>query len=223
MSDFARARLNMVESQIRPNGVNDPRIVRAMLDVPREAFVPPSMRPLAYIDLEVQVRPAGRDMPARRAMAPLPLARLIQLANVGGGDIVLDVGCATGYSTAILSRLGEAVVALECEPALAEAAGKTLDELGVDNAAVITGPLTEGCAAEGPFDVIVLGGAVAEGPRTLLEQLKPGGRLVAILDEAGVGRGYVYERVGDGFGRRPAFEAGAPPLPGFARAPAFEF
>lgn len=223
MSDFARARLNMVESQLRPNGVRDPRIVTAMLELPREAFVPASMRALAYMDQELPLRPGTAAVPARHLMAPLPLARLVQLASVGVGDIVLDVGCATGYSAAVLARLAESVVALECDGDLAESASATLEEQGVDTAVVVTGPLQEGYPSEGPYDAIVLGGAVPEVPPSLLEQLKPRGRLAAIVFEEGVGRAYRYERVGSGFGRGSAFEAGAPPLPGFERVAAFEF
>lgn len=223
MNDYALARANMVESQVRPNRVTDPRIIAAMLDIPREAFVPASMRPLAYMDQEVPVRPAGEGAPERRLMAPMVLARLIQLADIRAGDLVLDVGCATGYSTAILARLAEAVVALECDPVLAEGASRTLVDLGVDNAAVVTGPLPEGYRDEGPYDAIVLGGSVPEVPPALLAQLKPGGRLVAVVSHGPLGRARLFERVGESFPSRSAFDAGAPPLPGFEIAPAFIF
>ena len=119
MNDFATARLNMVESQVRPNEVTDRRILIAMAEIPREAFVPTSMRSLAYMDEEILLLDASREAPARHLMAPMPLARLIQLAEIEAGDLVLDVGCATGYSTAVLARLAESVVGVECEPALA--------------------------------------------------------------------------------------------------------
>ncbi len=223
MSNYATARLNMVESQVRPNEVTDRRILQAMMEIPREAFVPPSMRALAYIDEEIRLRSAGRDAPGRNLMAPMPLARLIQLAEIEPGDLVLDVGCATGYSTAILARLAESVVGLECDAALAESAGKTLMELGADNAAVVTGALADGYAEEGPYDVILLNGSVPEVPERLLAQLEAGGRLVAILAEGGFGKATLFQNVSSVISERAAFDAGAPPLPGFERAAAFVF
>lgn len=223
MTAYDKARLNMVESQVRPNRVTDRRILTAMLEIPRELFVPASMRPLAYMDQDVPVRSAGREAPARYLMAPMPLAQLIQLADVGPEDLVLDVGCATGYSTAILARLGEAVVGLEQEPTLVEAAARALTDLGVDNAAIVTGDLAKGYAEEGPYDAILLGGAAAEVPEALLSQLKDGGRLVAIIADGGLGKATLFENVGGSISRRPMFDAGACPLPRFQKAPAFVF
>lgn len=223
MSNYATARRNMVESQVRPNGVTDQRIARAMLAVPRELFVPASMRGLAYMDQEVLVRPAGRDAPARTLMAPMTLARLIQLAAVQDDQVVLDIGCATGYSTAILARLAEAVVGVEQEPALGEAASRTLTELGADNAAIVSGAHAEGYGQEGPYDAILLGGSVPEVPQPLFQQLKNGGRLVAILGEGGLGTATLFENVHGDIGRRPVFDAGASPLTGFERKAAFAF
>ncbi|MGI9385071.1 MAG: protein-L-isoaspartate O-methyltransferase family protein [Methyloligellaceae bacterium] len=223
MSDFATARLNMVESQVRPNEVTDRRILQAMSEIPREAFVPPSMRTLAYMDEEIVLHSAGRDAPARHLMAPMPLARLIQLASVEAGDLVLDVGCATGYSTAVLARLAESVVGLECDSGLAETAGKTLMELEADNAAVVTGPLPEGYSEEGPYDAILLNGAVPDVPQSLLDQLKQGGRLVAVLSAGGLGKATLFQNIASMISDRPAFDAGAPALPGFERRATFVF
>lgn len=228
MGDFAKARLNMVESQVRPNGVTDRRILEAMFAVPREVFVPEAERSLAYMDGDIPLAPAQQGGPRRGIMAPMPLARLIQLADIQPGELVLDVGCTTGYSTAILARLAESVVGLECDARLADTATNTLVELGVDNAAVVTGPLQDGYASEGPFDAIVLGGAVQQVPDALLAQLKEGGRLVAIVSgegrtPPGSGRAFVFSRIRSEISRRPAFDAGAPLLPGFARTPEFVF
>lgn len=223
MSNYETARLNMVESQIRPNQVTDGRILRAMATIPRERFVPASMRALAYMDQEVPLRAASRDAPARYLMAPLPLARLIQLADIGASDLVLEVGAATGYATAILARLAGAVVALEQEPALAETAARVLGELGVDNVASVIGPLAEGYPQEGPYDAIVLLGSVPEVPEKLLAQLKDGGRLVAIVADNGLGKATLFEKVSGDISSRAMFDAWASPLPGFERAPAFTF
>lgn len=223
MSDYAKQRHNMVESQVRPNQVTDKRVLAAMLEIPREAFVPASMRAIAYMDEDVVLHPGGRERAARHLMAPMPLARLIQLARIEPQDLVLDVGCATGYSTAILARLAESIVGLESDAELAETASETLVGLGADNAAVVAGPLADGYAEEGPYDAILLGGSVPDVPQSLLDQLKTGGRLVAILSETGLGRAYLFERHATGIHHRPAFDAGSLPLPGFERAREFVF
>lgn len=223
MNDYAAARLNMVESQIRPNQVTDSRLLRALLNIPREEFVPAALRSLAYMEDEFPVAPASRGMPARRLLAPMPLARLIQLADVGPADLVLDVGCATGYSSALLARLAESVVGLECDEGLAELASRTLTELEIDNAAVVTGPLPEGYRGEGPFDVILLEGCVPDVPASLLKQLKAGGRLVTIIAESDFGQAALYRNIGGRTSRRFVFDAGGPQLPGFERENEFVF
>ncbi|MDA7949783.1 MAG: protein-L-isoaspartate O-methyltransferase [Hyphomicrobiaceae bacterium] len=217
MSEYAVARYNMVESQIRPNQVTDEHLLRSLSEIPRERFVPASLQDLAYMEEEIEVAPS------RRLLAPMPLARLIQLADVGRNDLVLDVGCATGYSTAVLARLADSVVGLESDDRLAEQAGQALMDLEADNAAIVTGPLNEGYASEGSFDVILLNGAVPVVSGALLEQLKDGGRLVAILAEAGFGQAYLYRKSGSRVSHRPAFDAGGPLLPGFEREKEFVF
>jgi protein-L-isoaspartate(D-aspartate) O-methyltransferase len=214
MTNFEVQRVNMVESQVRPSDVTDGGIIRAMLDVPREAFVPPAFAPFAYSDGAVPVQRPGRAA-ARSLLPPRTLAKLIQLANIGPRSVVLDVGCATGYSSAVLGRLARRVVALECEPALAREAEARLRELGIGNAVLIEGPLAEGVQGEAPFDAILLGGAVpAVGP-ALLGQLADGGRLVAMVRDGPVCRAYAWQRGGATVDRQPAFEGAAEPLPGF--------
>lgn len=221
MSDYAVQRTNMVESQVRPSDVTDRRIIRAMLELPREAFVPSQMRSTAYMDDDLTLLRADGDQAQRAMMAPRVLAKLIQLAAVEDTDIVLDIGCLTGYSSAVLAKLAQTVVALESDEALAAQAAKVLSEQAIDNAVVETGALIEGVAAEGPYDVIVLEGAVPSVPAGLLDQLKDGGRLVAIRGQGRYGKASLWRRVSTNFDCRPAFDAGAAPLPGFEQATAF--
>jgi protein-L-isoaspartate(D-aspartate) O-methyltransferase len=229
MTNSTQQRRNMVESQVRPSDVTDRRILRAMLEVPRELFVPKPLAALAYMDGPVPVveRPRGSDAgrdpaPVRSLLPPRTFAKLVQLAEIGAESVVLDVGCATGYSTAVLARLARSVVAVE-DAALAAHATGLLRQLGVGNALVIGGPLPVGAPAHAPFDAILLEGAVPEVPQSLLDQLKDGGRLVGVIAAGGApfGQAQVWRRTGKGCDARPAFDAGAEPLPGFARAAEF--
>lgn len=222
MADVALQRKNMVDSQVRPNDVTDRRIINAMLNVPREAFLPTALKPIAYIDETLPLVKAADGAPARGLMAPRVFAKLVQLAEVSESDIVLDVGGLTGYSAAVIARLAQTVVVLESDPALAETATKALEELGVDNAAVVTGDLEVGYPSEGPYDAIIVEGTVDAMPPGLLDQLKDGGRLVAI--ESGIpSEGVIWRRMGRTFDRRIAFEAAAPIVPGFQKNREFVF
>ena len=230
--DSKLQRLNMVESQVRPSDVTDRRIIKAMLDVPREQFVPAAMAPFAYMDESLTVsapepsasRGSANGRPVDRyLLAPRTFAKLVQLAEIGSDAVVLDVGCATGYSTAILARLAARVVAVESNKTLAETARYTLQQQGVTNATVLNGRLTEGAPAEGPFDAILLNGAVETIAPPLLEQLKDGGRLVGVFKEDGLSRAHVWQRAGKVVDARAAFEAGAAVLPGFERHKGFVF
>jgi len=226
MTAYDARRIAMVESQIRPNEVTDPNLLAAMRDLPRERFVPEALQGLAYMDEEIQVLPAREAEPARVLLAPMVQARLIQLAGIEPQDTVLDLGCATGYSTAILARLAAHVIGIEPEPGLAETAKTNLKALGMANAEIIAGSLTAPPAGNGPYDVIVIEGSVPDVPDGLLAQLKEGGRLVAVRTRAPnmrQGKAYLFVRV-DGEARGVAqFDAGASPLPGFAPVPVFTF
>jgi len=218
MSEFVNARRTMVDSQLRTADVVDMRVLDAFLDVPREAFLPESIRPLAYLDADLVVK-AGH--PPRRLLQPMVLARLLQAAEIGATDKVLDVGSARGYSAAILSRIGGDVVALEADPDLGEPALKALSGFG--NVLPASGPLEAGWPAKAQYDVIFLEGAVEVVPPTLVEQLGEGGRLVAVVGYGRTGRATVFLKSEGDVAGRVVFDAVAPPLPGFSAAPTFAF
>ncbi len=219
MTDFAAARRNMVDGQVRTADVTDLRIISAMQEVPRERFVAPAMAQLAYLDLDL---PAGEGATgARRLLKPMVLAKLIQAADLAATDRVLDVGCVTGYAAALLARVAGEVVALEQDAALIARARAAL--AGAANVSVVAGPLSEGWAQGAPYDAILMEGATEIAPETLLRQLKAGGRLVCVLGAGPGAKATLFRRAGAEVGSRPLFDAGAPLLPGFVKPPAFAF
>ncbi len=218
MVDFAAARWNMVESQLRTNKVTDLRVLDAFETVPRELFVPEPLRGIAYVDEDVALG-GGRFV-----MEPRVLARLLQAAEPGPEDMALDLGCGSGYATAILSRLVATVVALEDDAALAEAANRTLDSLEIDNAVVVEGRLAAGYPKQAPYNIILLGGAVAEIPAAIADQLAEDGRLVAVVSAGpGLGRATLMRRDGGVVSSRVLYDAALPVLPGFEPVPGFVF
>ena len=223
MMDFAAARTKMVDNQIRTTDVTSHSVLNAFLSVPREAFVPHNLRPLAYIDEDMQVAAATDGKPARYVMEPSPLAKLLQLAAVGKDDVVLEIGCGAGYAAALLSQLAGSVVAVESDETLANKATATLTELGCDNVAVVVGELEKGYAAEAPYDLIFVNGAVEELPASLLGQLREGGRLVAVVGYGNAARARLYIRAGASFSFTEYFNAAVKPLPGFRKAAEFVF
>jgi protein-L-isoaspartate(D-aspartate) O-methyltransferase len=207
MTDFDRARKLMVDNQLRTSGITDRRVLTAMGEVPRERFVPEVRRPLAYIDEAIGIG-AGRKL-----AAPAPFAKLVQLAEIETGDHVLDLGCGSGYSAAVLGKLAGTVVAVESDASLATEARFTLDATGASNVTVAEGALDTAGKPQGPYDVIVLEGAVTEVPEALFGQLKPDGRLVALIAAAGrPAVAHLFARSGKGIASRPAFDAILPPL-----------
>lgn len=218
MVDFIAARHHMVESQIRTNKVTNPAIIAAMEEIPRERFVDASHQGTAYLDEDL---PIGNG---RFLMEPMILARMLQTLDLQPGDIVLDIGVATGYSSAVISRLASTVIALESDPSFASQTTLNMAELGIDNVVLVEGDLPAGYPAQAPYDVIVLEGAVPEMPTAITDQLADGGRLCAVIDGDGAqGRAVLMIRNGDVVSRRVIFDANTPPLPGFETAQGFVF
>ncbi|MBB4302575.1 protein-L-isoaspartate(D-aspartate) O-methyltransferase [Rhodobium orientis] len=223
MVDFTTARRKMVDSQLRTSNVTHYGVLAAMGEVPREDFVPAAQRSLAYIDEDLLLKDADAGEPARYLTRPAPFARLVQLVAPEADDVALLVGAGGGYGAAVLAKMVSAVVALECDEELAKEAGKTLDELGIDNAAVVVGPLQAGWPGEGPYDVILVDGAVDKLPDGLLDQLKDDGRLVAVEGHGLAGKAIVYTRSDDEVSGRLGFNLALRSLPGFEKEPEFTF
>ncbi len=222
--DHATARRNMVDGQIRPNRVTDPRLIDAMLCLPRHLFAPPALGSRALADEDLPLG-GGRVM-----LQPMMLARLLQLAAPRTGDRALVVGSNTGYGAAVLAHMGLHVVALEQDlrlPALSrhladDAAAGTPGGRGAVRHEC--GPLVAGWPAAAPYDVVVLEGAVPAVPPSILDQLAEGGRLVAVLSGAGrPGVAVLGRRAGGGVGFADGFDCRTATLPGFAPAPGFVF
>ena len=211
---MSNARTQMIEGQIRPSDVTDPRILAALAAVARENFVPRAARALAYADVPVEVAP-GRFL-----MEPRCFAKLLQLAEITAEDRILEVGCATGYSAIVLARLGGRVVAVEQDADMVRIASEALAAKPV---VLVQGALIEGARGEGPFDVIVVEGAIEQVPETLLSQLAEGGRLVAVMNDGPQGKGTLFLKERGGIGRRAAFDATTPVLAGFKKMMGFVF
>lgn len=217
MIDQALARRRMVENQLRPSDVTDRALLAAMGEVPRERFVDTARQAVAYLDEPVPL-PGG----VRLMAAPTSFARLVQLAAIGPGDRVLHFGCATGYGTAVLARLAREVVAIEPDAVLAGRARETLDALGLSRIAVVPGG-ADAVARHGRFDAIVIEGAVEIVPDAMLDALEEGGRLVAVIRDAGRSVAHLFVRSGRDIAGRADFDVVMPSLPGFARPAAFRF
>ena len=216
--DYQTARENMIESQLRTNKVTDEALLEAFGQVPRELFVPEARRGVAYVDEDITIG-SGRHL-----MEPMVLARLLQAAAIEPGDVVLDVGAGIGYASAVAARLAATVVALESAEGLAAQANDRFQELGIDNAIVVTGPLTEGYAKQAPYNVILLNGAVATLPAAITGQLAEGGRLVTVVKpDAGQGKATLAQSRAGHVSSRVIFDAATPRLAGFEPVAGFTF
>lgn len=205
----------MVDTQVRPSDVTKFPIIEAMLAVPRELYLPASRREAAYVGENIDIG-NGRVM-----LEPRTLAKLLDELDIRPDEVVLDIACGLGYSCAVIARLAEFVVGVEDDEGRAEEAQAILSENGVDNAAVIAGALTDGAAKSGPYDAIIVQGAVEEVPATLLQQLKDGGRIGCIFAEGALGVARIGYKTHGGISWRFAFNAGAPVLTGFGKQSAF--
>lgn len=221
MSDFASARRHMVDGQVRTSDVTDLAVIDAMLAVPRENFVPAERRPMAYLDLEIEVSDVGQ--PARRIPTPMLVGRLLQAAAIRPGESVLVAGCATGYSVALAARLTPHVTGLEPDAQLADQCRKNLNGSSYESCTIVTGPIASGAAGGGPYDVILLDGATEIELPDLYRQLKAGGRLVGVFMSPHGRRAEIVTHTHNDFGRRCLFDASAPLLPGLEKRPAFVF
>jgi protein-L-isoaspartate(D-aspartate) O-methyltransferase len=215
MTDFAQRRTMMVDSQVRPNEVTSYPVIEAMLTVPREQFVPDSRQDVAYAENNIDLAP-GRVL-----LEPRTLGKMMDILDLQNSDLVLDIGPGYGYAAALMARIVEAVVAVEDNPDLAAEAEARLAAQDVFNVAVVTGPLVGGCESQGPYDAVLVEGAIEEFPEALTEQISDGGRVVAMFREGQLGVVRVGLKRDGRINWRFAFNAGAPVLPGFARPQGF--
>lgn len=206
----------MVDTQVRPSDVTKFPIIDAMLKVQREDFVPTAKREAAYMGGNLELEPG------RVILEPRTLAKMLDALDINSEELVLDVGAALGYSSAVIAHMAEAVVAVEEDESMASEAQEALAAAGIDNVVVHTGPLVEGAAQHGPYDVIVVQGGVVQVPQDLMDQLKDGGRIVCLFMQGALGEMRIGRKSGDTVTWRSAFNAGAPILPGFGQEAAFQ-
>lgn len=218
-SGYDAARASMLESQLRPNRVIDERLLAAVESLPRELFVPADKKAFAYIDEDIEIA-KGRWL-----LEPMVQARLIQAAQLTGLETVLDIACGTGYSSAVLSALAKTVVAVEQDKALAGAAQALVHQVGKSNVTVLMSEHVRGAAAQGPYDAILINGAVQHIPDALFDQLADQGRLLAVCrnDQTGSGKARRYQKINGKISFEDLFDANVPLAPGFAKPPAFVF
>ena len=216
--NYALARRRMVENQLRTNQIEDARVIAAMGRIPREMFVPAALKGLAYIDEDL---PLGNG---RHLMEPLVLARILQAASLGPQDVVLDVRCGNGYIAGVMSQLASTVIALESDPDLVAESSRLFAELELDNVVVVEGPLRDGYPKAGPYDVITFGGAVADVPEVMFNQLLVTGRIVAVIaPRPKIGKIKVLSRSDGDISQTESFDAFTPLLPGFEPVSKFTF
>lgn len=215
MTDYATRRTMMVDTQIRPSDVTKFPIISAMLSVPRENFVPRDKREAAYMGDNIDL---GGN---RTILDPRTFAKMLDALDIQPTDFVLDIGMGLGYSAAVLSQLGEAVVAVENDQTRFDEASEALGDFGADNVIPHLGELAAGAAEHGPYDVILIQGAVEHVPDTVLAQLKDGGKIACLFAEGALGTVKIGYKLDERMDWRASFNAGAPTLDGFQRHRAF--
>lgn len=213
--DYEAQRVKMVDNQVRTTDVTSHSVLSAFLTVPREKFVPESLKALAYVDKDLEIAPG------RYLTHASPLAKLLQLAAIAQEESVLEIGAGSGYVTALLALLAGKVVGLESDATLAETARTNLSD--VAHVKIVAGDLEKGVASEGPYDVIFLNGAVEEVPEALFQQLKDGGRLVAVIGYGNASRAHLFVREKGAVGGTAEFNTAVKPLPGFRKVAEFQF
>jgi protein-L-isoaspartate(D-aspartate) O-methyltransferase len=215
--DFAALRRNMVEGQVRTYDVTEARLIAALETIPRERFVPEARRAVAYIDQPVPLSPL------RTMLTPMVFARLVQALDIEPSDLILDIACGSGYSSAVLAQLGAKVVALDDDSAAADLSRNVADLAAPGQIVAVNGPLDRGAADHGPFNVILINGALEEAPENLFSQLKEGGRLGCVIGAGRSGKAMIFRKSGNHVSGAPVFDAAAPLLQSFRKAPGFVF
>ncbi|MCV6825008.1 MULTISPECIES: protein-L-isoaspartate O-methyltransferase family protein [Halocynthiibacter] len=215
MTDFSTRRTMMVDTQIRPSDVTKFPIIAAMLEVPREDYVPEELREAAYLDGNIALG-EGRVL-----LEPRTFGKMLDALDIQASDLILDVGCGLGYSTAVLAHMGDTVVGVESDEAQADTAQETLSAGGIDNAAVVAGPLANGAAKHCPYDIIVIEGGIEVLPQSIADQLKDGGRIAALFVEGTLGEVRIGQKTDGTIAWRRAFNADAPVLLGFEKTEEF--
>ncbi|MFC0478867.1 protein-L-isoaspartate O-methyltransferase family protein [Gellertiella hungarica] len=213
--DYEAQRVKMVDNQVRTTDVTSHSVLSAFLTVPRENFVPEHLKALAYVDKDIELAPG------RYLTHASPVAKLLQLAAVSREDRVLEIGTGTGYVTALLALLAGSVVSVESDAALADTARKNLSSS--ENVKIVSGDLEKGAASDGPYDLVFLNGAVEEIPEQLFQQMKDGGRLIAVIGYGNASRAHLFVKERGTIGGTPEFNTAVKPLPGFRKAVEFQF
>ncbi len=229
MTNFETLRLNMVNSQLLPNAITSKELLAAFKELERENFVPVTQKTQAYIDRDIKIDVATSNNQSRFILDPMVQAKLVQAANIQPTDMVLDVACATGYSTALIAKIANVVVGIEADENVAQIASQHIEQQAIDNAVIVHSALIDGYKKEAPYDVILINGLIEEVPQELFNQLAENGRLVAVVvaDNSSInsplGHAFIYSKTNGTIASRMAFDACPSKLPDFNKPKQFSF